>query len=155
MIAERLRWLNGEKEPTRIIIGTDKRHLDHVLGEFNTVPMWSLGTFSLSMIAVAFALLLFAMAPIGKLRTAFADYRAGTTPNMRGEFPEEVQPLIDDLNNLIESSGEQMQRARAQAAREVVMNRWNGPGTVCTGKKRMALLGQPGKMFMQIICTKS
>ena len=115
LIAERLRWLNGEKEPTRIIIGTDKRHLDHVLGEFNTVLMWSLGTFSLSMIAVAFALLLFAMAPIGKLRTAFADYRAGTTPNMRGEFPEEVQPLIDDLNNLIESSGEQMQRARAQA----------------------------------------
>ena len=35
LIAERLRWLNGEKEPIRIIIGTDKRLLDHVLGEFN------------------------------------------------------------------------------------------------------------------------
>lgn len=115
LIAERLRWLDDSKEPIRIIVGIDKRHLDSELAEFNTVLLWSLGVFSLSMIAVAILLLLFAMAPIGKLRAAFADYRAGTTPDMRGQFPEEVQPLIDDLNSLIASSGEQMQRARAQA----------------------------------------
>jgi signal transduction histidine kinase len=115
LIAERLRWLDGGKEPLRIIIGTDKRHLDHVLGEFNSVLLWSLGIFSLSMIAIAILLLLYAMAPFGQLRTAFADFRAGATPNMRGRFPEEVQPLIDDLNKLIAASGEQMQRARAQA----------------------------------------
>jgi len=115
LIAERLRWLNGEKEPIRIIIGTDKRYLDHELGEFNNVLLWSLGIFSLSMIAVAGLLLIYAMAPIGKLRTAFANYRAGATPDMRGRFPDEVQPLIDDLNSLIAASGEQMQRARAQA----------------------------------------
>ncbi len=115
LIAERLRWLNGEKEPIRIIIGTDKRYLDHVLGEFNSVLLWSLGIFSLSMIAVAILLLLYAMAPFGQLRTAFANYRAGATPDMRGRFPEEVQPLIDDLNSLIAASSEQMQRARAQA----------------------------------------
>ncbi len=115
LIAERLRWLDGDKEPLRIIIGTDKRYLDHELGEFNSVLVWSLGIFSLSMIAIAILLLLYAMAPFGQLRTAFANFRAGATPNMRGRFPEEVQPLIDDLNNLIAASGEQMQRARAQA----------------------------------------
>ena len=115
LIAERLRWLDGDKEPLRIIIGTDKRYLDHELGEFNSVLLWSLGIFSLSMIAIAILLLLYAMAPFGQLRTAFANFRAGATPNMRGRFPEEVQPLIDDLNNLIAASGEQMQRARAQA----------------------------------------
>ncbi len=115
LIAERLRWLNGEKQPIRIIIGTDKRLLDRVLGEFNTTLLWSLGIFSLSMIVVAGLLLIFAMAPIGHLRTAFANYRSGATPDMRGTFPDEVQPLIDDLNSHIASSGEQMQRARAQA----------------------------------------
>jgi signal transduction histidine kinase len=115
LIAERLRWIKGDKEPIRIIIGTDKRLLDQVLAEFNTTLLWSLGLLSLSMIVIAGLLLIFAMAPIGRLRAAFADYRSGVTPDMRGDFPEEVQPLIDDLNSLIASSGEQIQRARAQA----------------------------------------
>ena len=77
--------------------------------------MWSLGGFSLSMIAAAVLLLLYAMAPFGHLRTALANFRSGAAANLRGKFPEEVQPLVDDLNNLIAASGEQMQRARAQA----------------------------------------
>jgi len=115
LIAERLRWMGGEKEPTRIMMGTDKRLLDKVLDRFNSVLLWSLGLFSLSMIVVAGLLLAYAMAPIGRLRTAFASYRSGATADMRGQFPDEVQPLIDDLNSLLAASGEQVQRARAQA----------------------------------------
>lgn len=115
LIAERLRWMGGEKEPTRVIMGTDKRHLDQVLDQFNRVLLWSLGLFSLSMIVIAGLLLAYAMAPIGRLRTAFANYRSGATTDMRGQFPDEVQPLIDDLNSLLAASGEQIQRARAQA----------------------------------------
>jgi len=115
LIAERLRWISGENEPMRIIVGTDKRILDQVLDEFNKVLIWSLGLFALSMIAVAGLLLAYSMAPIEQLRTAFARYRSGATPNMRGRFPDEVQPLIDDLNSHLATSREQMQRARAQA----------------------------------------
>ena len=114
LIVERLRWMSGEKAPTRIVIGTDRRLLEQVLSQFNRVLLWSLGLFSLSMIVVAGLLLAYAMAPIGRLRTAFASYRSGATSDMR-EFPEEVQPLIDDLNILLAASGEQIQRARAQA----------------------------------------
>jgi signal transduction histidine kinase len=115
LIAERLRWLNGGKEPLRIIIGTDKRHLDHELLKFNYVLLWSLGGFALSMVAAGIFLLLYAMAPFAHLRTALAKVREGATTNLRGNFPDEVQPLIDDLNNLLATSSEQMQRARAQA----------------------------------------
>lgn len=115
LISERLRWLKGQTEPIRIIIGTDKRHLDRILSEFNRVLLWSLGIFSLSMVAIAGLLLLFAMAPFKALQAAIADYSSGATPNMRGKFPDEVQPLVDDLNRLIAASGEQMLRARAQA----------------------------------------
>lgn len=115
LIAERLRWIKDDEKPIRIIIGTDKRLLDQVLAQFNTTLLWSLGLLSLSMIVIAGLLLMFAMAPIGRLRSAFADYRSGATPDMRGSFPREVQPLIDDLNSLIAASGEQVQRARAQA----------------------------------------
>lgn len=115
LIAERLRWLTGDNEAFRIIIGTDKRHLDHVLRKFNSALLWSLSIFSLSMIVVAGLLLIYAMAPIERLRTALANYHSGVTPDVRGRFPNEVQPLIDNLNSLTVISGEQIQRARAQA----------------------------------------
>ena len=115
LITERLRWLDRDAEPIRIIIGTDKRLLDQVLSAFNSTLTWSLGIFSLLMIVVSGLLLAYAMAPIGQLRVAFANYRSGATPDMQGRFPDEVQPLIDDLNSHIAASAEQMQRARAQA----------------------------------------
>jgi signal transduction histidine kinase len=55
------------------------------------------------------------MAPFAHLRTALAKVRSSAAPNLSGRFPEEVQPLIDDLNNLLAASGEQILRARAQA----------------------------------------
>ncbi|WP_291004369.1 HAMP domain-containing sensor histidine kinase [Hyphomicrobium sp.] len=115
LIAERLRWLDAGKDPLRIIIGTDKRILDHELEEFNKVLLWSLGGFALSMIGAAVVFLLYAMAPFAHLRTALAKVRSSAAPNLSGKFPEEVQPLIDDLNNLLAASGEQILKARAQA----------------------------------------
>lgn len=115
LVAERLRWLTGDNEAFRIIIGTDKRYLDHVLRKFNSVLLWSLSIFSLSMIVVAGLLPIYAMAPIKRLRTALANYHSGVTPVVRGRFSKEVQPLIDDLNSLTVISGEQIQRARAEA----------------------------------------
>lgn len=115
LIAERLRWLDAGKQPLRIIIGTDRRILDHELEKFNKVLLWSLGAFALSMIGAAVLLLLYAMAPFAHLRTALAKVRGNAAPNLTGKFPEEVQPLIDDLNSLLAVSGEQILRARAQA----------------------------------------
>lgn len=115
LIAERLRWLDTSKDPLRIIIGTDKRFLDGEMQKFNKVLTWSLGAFALSMIGAAVLLLLYALAPFGQLRAALARVRSSAAPRLSGAFPEEVQPLIDDLNNLLSVSGDQILRARAQA----------------------------------------
>ena len=115
LIAERLRWLDTSGEPLRIIIGTAKRYLDDELQKFNKVLFWSLGGFALSMIGAAVLLLLYAMAPFAHLRASLAKVRSSAAPRLSGKFPEEVQPLIDDLNNLLSASGEQILRARAQA----------------------------------------
>ena len=115
MIAERLRWLVPDQAPTRIIMGMDKNTLDHEMHKFNYVLLWSLGGFFVSLIVAAVLLLLYAMTPFGQLRRALAKVRTGDATGISGTFPEEVQPLIDDLNNLLATSGEQMVRARTQA----------------------------------------
>lgn len=115
MVAERLRWLGQEGAPTRILVGSDKSGLEREMQKFNYVLLWSLGGFFLSLIAAAVVLLLYAMRPFGQLRRALAGLRRGETSTIEGSFPDEVQPLIDDLNALLASSGEQMVRARTQA----------------------------------------
>lgn len=115
LVAERLRWLDTSKDPLRIIIGTDRRYLDGELQKFNKVLFWSLGAFALSMIGAAALLLIYALAPFGQLRAALARVRSSASQNVAGRFPEEVQPLIDDLNSMLTASGDQILRARAQA----------------------------------------
>ena len=115
LVAERLRWLDTSKDPLRIIIGTDERYLDSELKKFNQVLAWSLGAFALSMIGAAVLLLIYALAPLGQLRAALASVRSSAAQRLSGSFPEEVQPLIDDLNNMLTASGDQILRARAQA----------------------------------------
>jgi signal transduction histidine kinase len=115
LIAERLRWLDASKDPLRIIIGTDKGYLDGELQKFNQVLAWSLGGFAVSMIGAAALLLIYALAPFGQLRAALARVRSSAAQRLTGRFPEEVQPLIDDLNSMLTASGDQILRARAQA----------------------------------------
>lgn len=115
LVSERPRWLPGDNNPFRILVGIDRAHLDREMQKFNYVLLWSLGAFSLSLIGAAIILLLYAMRPFAELREELGRVRNGTAAHVGGQFPDEVQPLIDDLNHLLASSGEQMVRARTQA----------------------------------------
>lgn len=115
LIAERLVWRNPAEEPVQFIIGTDQRHLDHVIGSFNATLSWSLLGLGLSMVLAAGLLILVAMRPLEALRDALSSVRSGSTKSLAGRFPSEVQPLVDELNALIASTTDLIQRARTQA----------------------------------------
>lgn len=115
VVAERLQWRNPAEEPFQFIIGTDKRHLDDVIESFNSTLSWSLLGLGLSMVLAAGLLILFAMRPLEALRDALSSVRSGTAKSLAGRFPSEVQPLADELNALIGSTTDLVQRARTQA----------------------------------------
>ena len=99
----------------RFIIGTDQRHLDTVLGEFNRTLGISLATFAGALILAAGLLIAFALRPLDQLREALGYVRNGQRKKISNPFPSEVQPLVDDLNGLLASTGDLVQRARTQA----------------------------------------
>lgn len=115
VVAERLVWRNPVGDPEQFIIGTDKRHLDNVIGSFNSTLSWSLLGLGLSMVVAAGLLIVFAMQPLEALRDALSSVRSGSTKALTGRFPSEVQPLVDELNALIASTTDLIQRARTQA----------------------------------------
>ena len=55
------------------------------------------------------------LSPFASLRSRLARVHAGRDRRVDGTYPTEVQPLVDDLNNLLEQRDQAVQRALAKA----------------------------------------
>jgi signal transduction histidine kinase len=55
-----------------------------------------------------------ALRPLKAVSSGIARIRGGRAERLEGDFPEEVQPLVDELNNLLEHSAVLLKRARNQ-----------------------------------------
>ncbi len=115
LVAETANWKTPTDKPIRYLIGTDRRHLAAVLASFDNTLFASLAILGATMSAAAGLLIVFALRPFAEMRGALSRVRSGEAKALRGNFPLEVQPLIEDLNTLLVSSSELIQRARSQA----------------------------------------
>ncbi|WP_029042683.1 ATP-binding protein [Cucumibacter marinus] len=52
--------------------------------------------------------------PLRRLRTAVESVRAGETPSVAGEYPVEIAPLAEEVNELLRSNAQIVERARSQ-----------------------------------------
>lgn len=69
-----------------------------------------------ALILAAAAMTGMALRPLVGLRAAFADYREGRTDRVEGRYPSDIEPLVEDLNQLLERNARIISAARRQAA---------------------------------------
>jgi signal transduction histidine kinase len=101
--------------PLRIQVGVERAVVDHMTPTF-TVPLAaSLALLALTLVAAAALQVFFGLRPMSRLRRALSEIGSGAADRLPGDFPSEVQPLVDDLNHLIEINSEMLLRARVQA----------------------------------------
>jgi len=115
LVAEQAEWKTPSGPVIRYLIGTDQRHIDKVIHDFDRTVALSLAAFAATLILAATLLIALAMRPFSQLRMSLGQVRRGETKQIDHPFPAEVQPLVDDLNGLLLSTGELVQRARSQA----------------------------------------
>jgi len=106
---------DGTSPPLRIQIGAESSVVDRILPSFNLPLTFSLALLGLALIAAGALQVSFGLQPMSRLRRALGAVGSGKSAKLPGDFPSEVQPLVDDLNNLIEINGQMLLRARAQA----------------------------------------
>lgn len=97
------------------LVGTDKRHLERMVAQFNRLLATTMIIFASIMIMSAGGLIHIALNPFTRLKTALARVRSGSTRTIDGEFPKEVQPLVSEFNALLIGMSDMLQRARAGA----------------------------------------
>ena len=79
---------------------------------FNASVFWSLFAFGMSLIAGVCIQVRYGLRPLARIRGAISDIRSGKTESLAGNFPDEVQPLVEELNGLLDHTRDLLARAR-------------------------------------------
>jgi signal transduction histidine kinase len=105
-----------------IDLGDDGRYLVAVAGnpaeviaeirQFNLALVISFAVLGLVLAAVTLAQVRFGLAPLVNLRSELGQIRRGDAQRIVGSFPPEIAPLADELNMLVDSNHEIIERAR-------------------------------------------
>jgi signal transduction histidine kinase len=115
IVHERMFLQAYAKEPLRLQVNMDSSNLDAVLRTFNISLAVSLGLLVLALTAAAALQVAFGLQPMTHLGRALRAIRSGKAAHLPRGLPLEVQPVVDDLNSLIDVNAQMVVRARAQA----------------------------------------
>jgi signal transduction histidine kinase len=73
-----------------------------------------LSLLGLGLIAATLAQVVFGLAPLKAMEAKLNAIRSGKAERLEGQYPQEIQPVADELNLLITSNSEVLERARTQ-----------------------------------------
>jgi signal transduction histidine kinase len=106
---------DSRSEPLRLQVNVDSSVIDAVLRTFNISLATSLVLLAIALTAAAALQVAFGLQPMTSLGRALRSIRSGRQTHLPRSFPLEVQPVVDDLNSLIDVNAQMVVRARAQA----------------------------------------
>lgn len=87
----------------------------HFSGHMGIVHFALLGLVGIALLLAVLVLIRSGLSPLHELRTRLADLRTGRASRIEGQHPSEVQPLVDDLNAMLEDRERRVTRAQAKA----------------------------------------
>ncbi|CAI10174.1 Two-component sensor histidine kinase [Aromatoleum aromaticum EbN1] len=102
-------------QPLRLIVAADERAMTDPVREFVGLLAIALGVLAAGLVVAAVLQVSVGLAPLRRLRSALGEVRDGRTRRLNDAYPNEVQPLVDELNALLQHDAEVVTRARTQA----------------------------------------
>lgn len=98
-----------------LAVAADEALWAEPVSRFDRMLAVALGILALGMTAAAWMQVGFGLRPLARLRERLAALRAGQADRIEGEFPMEVQPLVEDFNLVLGRNAQGLERARMQA----------------------------------------
>ncbi len=93
-------------------IAGDAGEIDRDITEFTTMLIAALALLSVGLVVATLFQVRFGLAPLRAVRHALAAIRSGEAEKLEGQLPDEIQPLQQELNALIQSNRDVVERAR-------------------------------------------
>jgi signal transduction histidine kinase len=112
---ERAVTLPGRAGRLRLVVAEDASALAAAVADFRRALTWSLTVLGVGLLAAALLQVLGGLRPLQRLRRALARVRAGRAQRLEGRYPDEIAPVVHDLNAVLAQNEEVVARARTQA----------------------------------------
>ncbi len=112
VFSERLLSLSSQNQVIKATVAVDSQALE------DTYEMFASGTFiTLALIAISSLIFIalqirWSLSPMKTLKDDLQSVRDGQIDRLRGRYPNEVQPVVDDLNRLLFHYAELLERSR-------------------------------------------
>jgi signal transduction histidine kinase len=112
IVEREIRPAGPNSTPYSYAVAGDATEIDGELAEFTTLLIAALGVLGLGLVAATYFQVRFGLSPLRAIRQDLAAIRSGEAEQLEGELPYEIRPLQQELNALIESNREIVDRAR-------------------------------------------
>ncbi|GJD75429.1 Adaptive-response sensory-kinase SasA [Methylobacterium goesingense] len=104
----------GEEGRYTVRVAGPADEIENDVDRFRFSLMVTFGLLGLSLALTTLLQIRFGLAPLAKLRNALGAIRRGESDRITGEYPRDIAPLAGEVNLLIETNREILERARTQ-----------------------------------------
>ena len=111
---EALLYVGDSETLYQVMIGGNRLDLELAVSDFNRSLLLFFALFGFGTIIATFFVIRFSLKPLDRAREALSDVRAGTSERLAGSFPNEIEPLAEEINALIGANRAVVERARTQ-----------------------------------------
>jgi signal transduction histidine kinase len=103
------------QQTLRLIVAADEKLLAEPVDRFRGLLLIALSLLAAGLILAAVVQVFAGLRPLKHLRDELGRLRDGEQALLGGSHPSEIQPLVDELNTVLERNAEFVERARSQA----------------------------------------
>lgn len=103
------------EQTLRLIVAADEKLLAEPVDRFRGLLLIALSLLAAGLIVAAVVQVFAGLRPLRHLRDELGRLRDGEQALLGGSHPSEIQPLVDELNTVLERNAEFVERARSQA----------------------------------------
>ncbi len=114
-IAERDAILPGSKVRWRFQVGQSRETVDDQIRRLRSTLFWSFFALGIGLLVLAALQTFYGLWPLRRVRREVASIRSGEETRISQEFPTEIRPLTEEINQLLAHSEEQAEEARRHA----------------------------------------
>ena len=112
VVEREIRPAGAQSTPYSYAVAGDAAEIERDLAEFRMMLIAALGVLGLGLVVATLFQVRFGLAPLRAIRHDLAAIRSGDAERLEGELPTEIRPLQQELNALIQSNREIVDRAR-------------------------------------------
>ena len=145
IVEREIRPAGPQSKPYSYAVAGDAAEVDRDLAEFTTMLIGALTVLGIGLVVATLFQVRFGLQPLRTMRQNLAQIRSGEAERLEGQLPDEISPLQRELNALIQSNREIVDRARTHVGN--LAHALKTPLSVISNEAR----GQEGALAAKVV----